>query len=365
MPVPSSSKTSDPGASRQKKRFGAPPGSLDQQRMDAEFGGGSSSVRTAVDDRMAYEFGEGSRSSGQGGSGNSYLSQMRSAADDKRKASGGDSENGGSSGSPTHLEPGELKYSPKDRFYQDFQEYSDENLGGMDLYSFLATDGSQERMDEWRAMVEDPVMGKYYADRINDAGGFDDWYRSVTGTSLDEIMGDPDLMYDYFGTSSDALNDIFEGAAYYGWTPEVGGSKLQQDRLYSLYESDPSLAAATMRYMYGINALSNDEDVSSKFSIDEINDLFDLDQMEFGYGDDYAYDATYHPELGETYTTVDPGFYDESAENLWASVPGYGLPLEYLTGYVNDIYKAGYRVPESVSQAKQAYRDQMSGGQQQ
>lgn len=363
MPVPNSSKMSGSGAGRQKKRLGASSGSLDQQRMDAEFGGGSPSGRTASDDRMAYEFGDGSRHYGQSGSDGSYLSQMRSAADDKKSA--GESSSEGASGSPTYFEPGELKYAPKDRFYQDFQEYSDENLGGMDLYSFLATDGSQERMDEWRAMVEDPVMGKYYADRIKDAGGFDDWYRSVTGTTIDEIMGDPNLMYDYFGTSSDALNDIFEGAAYYGWTPEVGGSELQQDKLYSLYESDPSLAATTMKYMYGINALSNDPDVSSKFSIQEINDLFDLDQMDFGYGDDYAYDATYHPELGETYSVVDPSFYDKSAENLWASVPGYGLPLEYLTGYINDIYKAGYRVPESVSQAKQSYRDQASGGQQQ
>lgn len=250
-----------------------------------------------------------------------------------------------------------------DPFMALYERYADEHLGGMGLGEFLATDGSREDRDMWRAFTEDPLINRYYADAIDQAGGFDNWYDQKTGATLKDIMADPGMQYDYFGGSDDTVHSIHDWAAQQGWTPDVSGSGIDSANLAYLFESDPSLAAGVMDYMFAMNALNNQESATDVFSIDEMNNLLALDGLEFGYGDDYTYGDHSVPDEGEQFLAVDPEFWAESLEKGWSSVPGYGLSNRGAAGLMRKRYDTGYMRRPGVDDAYAALAQQQGGDQ--
>lgn len=275
--------------------------------------------------------------------GRDYLSEMRSAAADKDK-----SEEQQEQKAEQEQQTSQVR-TPDDMFYADFEKYSDANLGGMSLADFLDTSTDEDR-DLWRAFVDDDTMGRYYEDQIAEYGGFDPWYDTMTGHTIDDIMSDPELAYLHAGGSSDTVNALYDYAAQVGFVPEVGGDSLESQQLRSLYESDPALARDTMIYQYLMYGLNNQDDFTDRFSINDVNDMSGLDQMYFGFGDDFYTDHRGLPEEGETFMVVDPDFYVSSAERGWSSADGYGLPDSGLTGLVYDRYGAGYNGREHMTE---------------
>lgn len=282
----------------------------------------------------------GARSRSQGERDRDYLAETRSAAADKNKP---------------HEEQAvedqaakEIR-TPDDAFYSDFERYSDANLGGMSLADFLDTSTAEDR-DLWRAFTQDANMSRYYKDRIEDYGGFDAWYDAMTGDTIDDLMSDPSVAYRHAGGSSDTVNALYDYAAQLGFVPEVDGDSVESQQLRSLYESDPALARDTMMYQYLMYGLNNEDDFTDRFSINDVNDMAALDQMYFGFGDDFYTDHRGLPEEGETFMVVDPDFYVSSAESGWSSADGYGLPDSGLTGLVYDRYGAGYNGREHMTE---------------
>lgn len=241
--------------------------------------------------------------------------------------------------------------TPDDRFYSDFEAYADANLGGMSLADFLDTSTAEDR-DLWRAFVEDDTMGRYYEDQLAQYGGFDPWYDAMTGDTFDDLMADPSKAYMHAGGSFDTVNSIYDYAAQLGFVPEVSGDSVESAQLRSLYESDPALARDTMIYQYLMYGLNNEDDFTDRFSINDVNDMSGLDQMYFGFGDDFHTDHRGLPEEGETFMAVDPDFYVSSAEQGWSSADGYGLPDSGLTGLVYDRYGAGYNGREHMTEGE-------------
>lgn len=239
--------------------------------------------------------------------------------------------------------------SPDD-FYADFQQYSNDNLDGIGIYDFMVTDGSDADREAWRAMTSDPVMSQYYGDMIGD--DFDAWYDQMTGRTIDDVMADSALERQYFGLDDDTVNAIYQGAASDGFIPSVGEGDSAED-VYALYASDPDLAARSMAYMYVMNALMADPEIASNgLTLDEVNALADLDQMQFGYGDDYGFTETGALPSAKSMTSVNPDDYVLSINNQWSSVPGYGLPVLGLNSLVLDRYNgAGYRRRDGVDDA--------------
>lgn len=282
----------------------------------------------------------GARGRSQDEGGRDYLSEMRSAARDK-----GESQDERTAESKA---AGEVR-TPDDRFYADFERYSDANLGGMSLADFLDTSTDEDR-DLWRAFTDDKTMGRYYQDQISDYGGFDAWYDAMTGDTIDDLMSDPAVAYRHAGGSADTVRALYDYAAQLGFVPEVGGDSVESNQLRALYESDPTLARDTMMYQYLMYGLNNQDDFTDRFSINDVNDMSGLDQMYFGFGDDFYTDHRGLPEEGETFMVVDPDFYVSSAEKGWSSADGYGLPESGLTGLVYDRYGAGYNGREHMTE---------------
>lgn len=282
----------------------------------------------------------GARSRSQGDGGRDYLSEMRSAARDKNESQDEQATKGQAAN--------EVR-TPDDMFYADFERYSDANLGGMSLADFLDTSTAEDR-DLWRAFTDDETMGRYYQDQIGDYGGFDAWYDAMTGDTIDDLMSDPAVAYRHAGGSADTVRALYDYAAQLGFVPEVGGDSVESNQLRALYESDPTLARDTMMYQYLMYGLNNQDDFTDRFSINDVNDMSGLDQMYFGFGDDFYTDHRGLPEEGETFMVVDPDFYVSSAEKGWSSADGYGLPESGLTGLVYDRYGAGYNGREHMTE---------------
>lgn len=286
-----------------------------------------------------------------------HLSEMRAAADDKTAEQGAEAE----------AEAGAARErvdTVSDPFMAMFERYSADNLDNMGLGEFLQTDGSQKDRDMWREFTSDPMISRFYSDAIDDAGGFDSWYDQMTGVTLDDIMADPNLQYAHFGGSDDTVHAIHDYAAASGWVPAVSGDGVDSANLRNLFYSDPSLAATVMDYMFAMNALNNQENVTDTFSLNEMNNLLALDQMEYGYGDDYTYSGHSVPDDGEQFLSVDPEFWVESTEKGWSSVPGYGLSNRGATGLMRERYDAGFARRPGVDDAYAAYRQQQGGDQQ-
>lgn len=285
-----------------------------------------------------------------------YLAQMRSAADAKK----GDGDEAGEAGEAA----GTNRVDTTDDWFEMlFNGYSNKNLDGMSLGEFLDTDGSQERRDMWRAFTEDPLGQLYYGDEIEQAGGFDNWYDQNTGVTFEEIMADPELQRRHFGGSDKTVHAIHEYAAS-NWIPDILGDAMASASLRYLFNSDPSLAATVMDYMFAMNALNNQEDVTDVFSVNEMNNLLALDGLEFGYGDGYTYGDHSVPEEGEQFLAVDPEFWIESLEKGWSSVPGYGLPNRGAAGLMRKRYDTGFARRPGVDDAYAAYSQQQGGDQQ-
>lgn len=282
-------------------------------------------------------------SAARAGEGRDYLGETRSAARDKNK-----SQEEQATQSAEEQDVNEV-YTLDDRFYSDFERYSDANLGGMSLADFLDTSTAEDR-DLWRAFVNDDIMRRYYKDEIGDYGGFDAWYDAMTGDTFDDLMADPEKAYLHAGGSYDTVNSIYDYAAQLGFVPEVSGDSVESAQLRSLYESDPALARDTMIYQYLLYGLNNEDDFTDRFSINDVNDMSALDQMYFGFGDDFYTDHRGLPEEGETFMVVDPDFYVSSAEKGWSSAGGVGLPASGLTGLVYDRYGAGYNGREHMTE---------------
>lgn len=295
---------------------------------------------------------------GETDGGEDRLSQMRSAADAKGDVGEGAGEAGQGASEANRVS------TTSDPFMAMFERYSDENLGGMGLGEFLQTDGSQEDRDMWREFTSDPLISRFYSDAIDEAGGFDSWYDQMTGVTLDDIMADPSLQYAHFGGSDDTVHAIHDYAAASGWVPDVSGDGVDSANLRNLFYNDPSLAATVMDYMFAMNALNNQENVTDTFSLDEMSNLLALDQMEYGYGDNYTYSGHSVPDDGEQFLSVDPEFWLESAEKGWSSVPGYGLSNRGATGLMRERYGAGFARRPGVDDAYAAYRQQQGGDQQ-
>lgn len=285
----------------------------------------------------------GARNRSQGEKGRDYLSEMRSAAADK-----GESREQQAAQERQEQSDKEVR-TPDDMFYSDFERYSDANLGGMSLADFLDTSTDEDR-DLWRAFTDDKTMGRYYQDQIGDYGGFDAWYDAMTGDTIDDLMSDPAVAYRHAGGSADTVRALYDYAAQLGFVPEVGGDSVESNQLRALYESDPTLARDTMMYQYLMYGLNNQDDFTDRFSINDVNDMSGLDQMYFGFGDDFYTDHRGLPEEGETFMVVDPDFYVSSAEKGWSSADGYGLPESGLTGLVYDRYGAGYNGREHMTE---------------
>lgn len=295
---------------------------------------------------------------GETDDGTDYLSQMRSAADAKSDIGEGADEAGQEASEANRIS------TVSDPFMALFERYSDENLGGMGLGEFLQTDGSQEDRDMWREFTSDPMISRFYSDAIDDAGGFDSWYDQMTSVTLKDIMADPSLQYAHFGGSDDTVHAIHDYAAASGWVPAVSGDGVDSANLRNLFYNDPSLSATVMDYMFAMNTLNNQEGATDVFSLDEMNNLLALDQMEYGYGDDYTYDDHGVPDAGEQFLAVDPEFWLESAEKGWSSVPGYGLSNSGATGLMRERYGTGFARRPGVDDAYAAYRQQQGGDQQ-
>lgn len=286
-----------------------------------------------------------------------YLSQMRNAADAKTDV--GDEANSADEAAGINQVD-----TVDDRFMELFNRYSDKNLGGMSLGEFLDTDGSKQRREMWRSFTEDPLINLYYGDEIEKAGGFDSWYDQKTGTTLKQIMADPELQRAYFGGSDDTVHAIHEYAASNTWIPDILGNAMDSANLRYLFETDPSLAATVMDYMFAMDALNNKEDVTNVFSLGEMNNLLALDGLEFGYGDGYTYGDHSVPDEGEQFLAVDPDFWVESLEKGWSSVPGYGLPNRGAAGLMRKRYDAGFARRPGVDDAYASYAQQQGGDQQ-
>lgn len=273
--------------------------------------------------------------------GRDYLSETRDAAAAKGRSREQQEQQGRQEQQASQVR------TPDDMFYSDFEAYADANLGGMSLADFLDTSTADDR-ELWRAFVNDDTMGRYYEDQIAEYGGFDPWYDTMTGHTIDDIMADPELAYLHAGGSADTVNALYDYAAQVGFVPEVSGDSVESAQLRSLYESDPALARDTMIYQYLMYGLNNEDDFADRFSINDVNDMSGLDQMYFGYGDDFYTDHRGLPEEGEEFMLVDPDFYVSSAERGWSSADGYGLPVSGLTGLVYDRYGAGYNGRERM-----------------
>lgn len=289
-----------------------------------------------------------------------YLSKMRAAADAKTEEQGAEGQSPEAEADSGH----ERVKTVNDPFMAMFERYSADNLDNMSLGDFLQTDGSQEDRDMWRAFTSDPMMSRFYSDAIDSAGGFDPWYDQMTGVTIDDIMADPNLQYAHFGGSDDTVHSIHDWASQQGWMPDVSGSGADSENLRYLFESDPSLAASVMDYMFGMNALNNQEDVTDVFSLGEMNDLLALDGLEYGYGNGYDYGDHSVPDAGEQFLAVDPEFWAESLEKGWSSVPGYGLSNRGAAGLMREKYDAGYARRPGVDDAYAAYGQQQGGDQQ-
>lgn len=304
----------------------------------------------------------GARSRSQGEGGRDYLAETRSAAADKTAEQGAEGQ-----GAEAEAEAGAARErvgTVSDPFMAMFERYSADNLDNMSLGDFLQTDGSQEDRDMWRAFTSDPMMGRYYSDAIDEAGGFDQWYDQMTGVTIDDIMADPSLQYAHFGGSDDTVHSIHGWASQQGWVPDVSGSGADSENLAYLFGSDPSLAASVMDYMFAMNALNNQEGATDVFSVDEMNNLLALDGLQYGYGDDYTYGDHSVPDEGEQFLAVDPEFWAESLEKGWSSVPGYGLSNRGAAGLMRERYDTGYMRRPGVDDAYAAYAQQQGGDQQ-
>lgn len=300
----------------------------------------------------------GARSRSQGEGDRDHLSEMRSAAADK-------SESQKQQGAEAEADSARERVNTvNDPFMAMFERYSADNLDNMSLGDFLQTDGSQGDRDMWREFTSDPLMSRFYSDAIDSAGGFDSWYDQMTGVTFDDIMADPSLQYAHFGGSDDTVHAIHDYAAANGWVPDVSGDGVDSANLMNLFYSDPSLATTVMDYMYGMNALNNQENATDVFSLDEMNNLLALDGLEYGYGDDYAYGDHSVPDAGEQFLAVDPEFWLESAEKGWSSVPGYGLSNRGAAGLMREKYDAGYARRPGVDDAYAAYSQQQGGDEQ-
>ena len=283
------------------------------------------------------------RGQGQAESGRDYLGETRSAARDKNKSHEEQATKEAEEQAANEV------HTLDDNFYSDFERYSDANLGGMSLEDFLDTSTAEDR-DLWRDFVNDANMSRYYKDQIAQYKDFDDWYDTMTGDTIDDLMADPSVAYRHAGGSSDTVKALYNFAANLGFVPEVAGDSVESQQLRSLYESDPALARDTMMYQYLMYGLNNQDDFTDRFSINDVNDMAALDQMYFGFGDDFYTDHRGLPEEGETFMIVDPDFYVSSAEKGWSSADGTGLPDSGLTGLVYDRYGAGYNGREHMTE---------------
>lgn len=282
------------------------------------------------------------RTATQSGENRDYLDETRSAARDKERSQEEQA------AKTAEEQAAKEVHTPDDMFYADFERYSDANLGGVSLMDFLDTNTAEDR-DLWHALVKDENMARYYKDEIDDYGGFDAWYDAKTGDTFDDIMSDPAIAYQHAGGSADTVEALYDYAAQLGFVPEVGGDSVESQQLRSLYESDPALARDTMMYQYLMYGLNNEDDFTDRFSINDVNDMSVLDQMYFGFGDDFYTDHRGLPEEGETFMVVDPDFYVSSAEKGWSSADNVGLPESGLTGLVYDRYGAGYNGREHMT----------------
>ena len=282
---------------------------------------------------------------------------MRSAAEAK-KGDGDEADETGEAAGTNRVDTAD------DMFAMLFDGYSNKNLGGMSLGEFLNTDGSQERRDMWRAFTEDPLGQLYYGDEIEQAGGFDNWYDQKTGVTFKDIMADPELQRKYFGGSDKTVHAIHQFAVENGWIPAVLSDAIGSTDLTWLFESDPSLSATVMDYMFAMNALNDQDDVTDVFSLNEMNNLLALDGLEFGYGDGYTYGDHSVPEEGEQFLAVDPEFWIESMQKGWSSVPGYGLSNRGAAGLMRKRYDTGFARRPGVDDAYASYAQQQGGDQQ-
>lgn len=302
-------------------------------------------ARSSAHDAATAGSEAGTRARRQMGDGRDYLSETRSAAADKAKSK---EEQGQAQGQEREVG---RNLTMDDRFYSDFEAYSDANLGGMSLADFLDTSTDEDR-DLWRAFVEDDTMGRYYEDQLAQYGGFDPWYDTMTAHTIDDIMADPEVAYLHAGGSSDTVGALYDYAAQLGFVPEVAGDSAESQQLAAIYASDPALARDTMIYQYLMYGLNNEDDFADRFSINDVNDMSGLDQMYFGFGDGFYTDHRGLPDEGETFMVVDPSFYASSAERGWSSADGYGLPASGLTGLVYDRYGAGYNGREHMTEGE-------------
>lgn len=266
------------------------------------------------------------------------------AADDLKKVAGNREQKDADERAEDEVEVKRKSTKSPTDFYGDFQKFSNENLGGRDIYDLFTTDGSDADRDAWRAITSDATMRQYYDRALREAGGFDQWYDQMTGRTIDDVMGDTGLQNEYLGYDPDAVRAIYTGAANEGFGPSVGGTGANTEAIYSLLASDPEMAAELMTYNYGVNALLGDEGIAdSGLTLDEVNNMFQLDGMQFGYGDEFATDRTNTPKATSV-EEIDPEVFMRSIEEGWASVPGYGIGFSGLPDLVAARYGgAGYQ----------------------
>lgn len=287
-----------------------------------------------------------------GGSGN--RGRLTSASDSFESARSSKAESDERQAREQEKRQAEASVSPDD-FYADFQQYSNDNLDGMGLYDFMVTDGSDDDREAWRAMTSDPVMGQYYSDLIEEAGGFDPWYDAAVSDTLDDLLeGGQGVMERHIGRDDDAVQAIFDELAYQGYIPAVEGDENQVAGIQDALAQDYQAAADLMAYNYALNILGNaynsGEGLGDSLTLDEVNALMDYGNMMYGYGDGFSTAVDMPEGEFQEVSRIDPETWEASIADELTSRPGYGLAnAGYARALVNALYGgAGYQEQDGV-----------------
>ena len=239
--------------------------------------------------------------------------------------------------------------------YEDFQKYSDDNLGGQSAYDFMTidpeTESVEDEMGKWRAMLSDPVMSGYFANAVEEAGGIDQFLAPSYDTSWEDLMNaDIGTQNDFIGTNDGIIQDAFGGLATAGYIPAVSGTGQDSDDMIAMLASDPELAANTMIYNYtGDTIRANPSAALSNLTDEEAANLFGLiDSSEYGYGDDYSIDGNDVDIDGMTFELDPNAFMDTYGQSDIQS--GMGLPWYGAPELLYQTYGMGRKAPEGTEE---------------
>lgn len=247
-----------------------------------------------------------------------------------------------------------------DPFYAAFNAYSDDNLGGMGLYDFMTVDpNSAEDRAAWEAMVNSDEMSGYYSGLLDRYGGFDAMYDQAVANDLDTVMASQELQRQYLNSpGGDTADAFFQGVSHDGFVPDVSGDQWRADEMMNMYYENPDYNAATLEYLFGMDALANGGDAygleADPYALAKMNDYLALGNMQFGYGDGYSTKVGDVPEQ-EGFNAVDPEAYDRALEEQLSAIPGYSLPDLGVRAMVYDKYGAGYQMRPGVEDAYAQY----------